>query len=102
MHKNKSKETIDTRYFPSGNHKKENPTTSLEIEWAPMATVKPKDKKDDLQQLFSLSLTWESFSSLTHALEWVSVCVMYRNEESLTSIYIILFTLFPLQQVSLT
>ena len=31
----------------------------------------------------SLSLTWESFSSLTHAPQWVSVCVINRESHSL-------------------
>ena len=39
--------------------------------------------------------------SLTHAPQ-LSECVLLRNEESLTSIYILSFTLFPLQQVGLT
>ena len=56
----------------------ENPVTSLEIEWAAMEAVKPKDIKYDLQQLFSLSLTWESFSSLTHVPQWVSECVCVK------------------------
>ena len=78
MHNNKHKKK-ETKNFPQGNHKGENPTTSSKIEWAPMAAVKPKDKKDDLQQLFSL--TWESFSSLTHAPQ-LSECVL--QIESLT------------------
>ena len=45
MHNNQSQETIDTKIYPWGNHKVKNPATSSEIEWAPMAAVKPKDIK---------------------------------------------------------
>ena len=64
MHNNKTQDTRDTKNFPQGNHKGENPATSSEIEWAPkVATKKPKTK-DDLQQLFSLSLERTSPFSL--------------------------------------
>ena len=66
MHNNQSQETLDIIYFARGKHKEENPATSLEIEWAPMAVVKPKDRKDDLRQLFSLS----------HSSAPVSECVL--------------------------
>ena len=65
MHNNKHKRQETQKKFPRGNHKGENPATSSEIEWAPMVAVKPKDRKDDLQQLFSL--TCANTSSLTHA-----------------------------------
>ena len=65
MHNNQSQETMDTNIFPWGNHKGENPTTFSEIEWAPMAAVKPKDRKYDLQQM--ISITCAITSSLTHA-----------------------------------
>ena len=45
MHRNQSQETIDIRYFPRGNHKGENPTTSSEIEWAPIEKVRPENTK---------------------------------------------------------
>ena len=35
MQSNKTQETRDTNNFPWGNHKGENPTTSLEIESTP-------------------------------------------------------------------
>ena len=38
----------EQKYFPRGNHKGENPATSLEIESAPK--VKPKDSKMISQQ----------------------------------------------------
>ena len=41
MHSNKTQETRDTKNFPQGNHKRENPTTSLDIELAPK--VKPRN-----------------------------------------------------------
>ena len=78
MHSNKHKRR-DTKNFPRGNHKGENPATSSEIEWAPTAAIKPKDKKDDLQQLFSVSFS--NTSSLTHAPQ-LSECVW--QIESLT------------------
>ena len=92
--------TRDKRHkdFPQGNHKGENSTTSSEIEWASMVAIKIQRHKDYLQQL--ISLTCASTSSLTHVPQ-LSECVC-RNEESLTSIYILPFTLFPLQQVGLT
>ena len=62
MHSNKTQETRDTKNFPQGKHKGEKPTTSSEIEWAPMA---------------------DSFSSLTHVPQWVSVCVINREDHSL-------------------
>ena len=43
MHSNKTQETRDTKNFPWGNHKGENPATSSEIESTP--EVKPKDTK---------------------------------------------------------
>ena len=43
MHSNKTQETRDTKNFPQGNDKGENPKTSLEIELAPK--VKPKNIK---------------------------------------------------------
>ena len=48
MHNNKTKETRDTQNFPRGNHKGENPTTSLEIESTPK--VKPGNIKMISQQ----------------------------------------------------
>ena len=54
-----------------------------------MAAVRPKDRKDDLHQLFSLSLI--SSSSLTHALKLsVSDCVINREAHSL---FILVFNL---------
>ena len=35
MNRNKTQETRDTNNFPQGNHKGENPATSLEIESTP-------------------------------------------------------------------
>ena len=43
MHNNKTQETRDTKNFPRGNHKGENPATSLEIESEPK--VKPENIK---------------------------------------------------------
>ena len=43
MHNNKTQETRDTKNFPWGNHKGENPATSLEIEST--TKVKPKNSK---------------------------------------------------------
>ena len=45
MHNNKRQETRDTKNFPWGNHNGEKPTTSSEIEQAPMEKVKPKNTK---------------------------------------------------------
>ena len=39
MHSNKTQETRDTNNFPRGNHKEENPGTSLEIESAPKEKI---------------------------------------------------------------
>ena len=35
MHNNKTQETRDTKNFPQGNHKGENPATSSDIESTP-------------------------------------------------------------------
>ena len=43
MNNNKTQDTRDTKNSPWGNHKGENPTTSLEIELAPK--VKPENIK---------------------------------------------------------
>ena len=43
MHINKIQETRDTKNFPQGNHKGENPAASSEIESAPK--VKPENIK---------------------------------------------------------
>ena len=51
-----------------------------------MVAVKPKNRKDDLHSLFSLSLSLshrERFSSLTHAPQSVSACVIIREAHSL-------------------
>ena len=48
MHSNKTQETRDTKNFPRGNHKGENPETSSEIESAPK--VKPENIKMISQQ----------------------------------------------------
>ena len=46
----------ETKNFPWGNHKGENPATSSEIELAPIAKVKTKDTKmiSDNYSLFHL------------------------------------------------
>ena len=47
LREQQAKKSITTdngqKYFPRGNHKEENPATSLEIELEPK--VKPKDSK---------------------------------------------------------
>ena len=43
MHRNKTQGKRDAKNFPHGNHKGENPATSLEIESTPK--VKPKNIK---------------------------------------------------------
>ena len=65
MHSNKTKETRDTKNFPRGNDKGENPTTSSEIECAPMAAVKPENINMISNNLFSLSLSLEIASPLS-------------------------------------
>ena len=64
MHRNKTKETRDTKNFPWGNHKGENPTTSAEIELAPKS--KTQKHKDDLPTAI-VSLSDPNNFSLTHA-----------------------------------
>ena len=73
MHNNKTQERRDTNNFPRGNHKGENPVNSSEIESTPK--VKPENIKMISIASLSLSLTWENYFSLTHAPQWVSVCV---------------------------
>ena len=82
MHNNKTQETRDTKIFPRGNHSGENPTTSSKIEWAPMVVVKPENIKMISTAFVSLS-HWESFSSLTHEPQWVSMSVLNRETHSL-------------------
>ena len=57
MHSNKTQETRDTKNFPQGNHKGENPATSSEIELALMAAVKFENIKKISTTSVSLSLT---------------------------------------------
>ena len=64
MHNNKAQETRDTKNFPRGKNKGENPATSSEIESAPK--VKPEKHKDDLPTAV-VSLSDPSNFSLTHA-----------------------------------
>ena len=79
MHNNKQNRQ-GTQNFPQGNHKGENPATSFEIEWAPMAAVKPKNIKMISNNLFSLSHLRELL--LSHSCAPVSVCVCVINRES--------------------
>ena len=57
MHSNQSQETIETRYFPRGNHKGENPVTSSEIESSPMLVAKHENIKMISTAYVSLSHT---------------------------------------------
>ena len=87
MHSNKTQETRDTQIFPRGNHKGENPATSSEIESTPKYKI-PKHKDDLPTVAVSLSLShWERFFSLTHAPQWVNVCILNRETHSLFIIF---------------
>ena len=80
MHNNKTQETRDTKNFPQGNHKGENPTTSSEIESTPK--LKTRKQEDDLP-IVAISLLSQQLLSLTHVPQWVSVCVINREAHSL-------------------
>ena len=69
MHNNKTQEKRDTKNFPQGNHKGENPTTSSEIESA--QNGKTKKQQDDL-------LT--AANSLSHTKRASPVSLMHPNE----------------------
>ena len=71
MHNNKTQETRDTKNFPRGNHKGENPATFSEIESAPK--VKPKKHKDDLPTVVVSLSNPINFSS--HSCALMSECV---------------------------
>ena len=80
---NKTQEIRDTKNFPQGNHKGENPTTSSKIESAPK--VKPENIKMISRQQQSLSCPG-NFSS--HSCAPMSecvrdVCVINREAHSL-------------------
>ena len=90
MHNNQSQEAIDTRYFPRGNHKGENPATSLEIEWAPIAKVKSKNTNMIFWQQLSLSLIPTSSLSLMRP-SLVSVCVEMRRASILFIFFLSLY-----------
>ena len=76
MHSNKNtittQETRDTKNFPQGNHKGENPTTSSEIESTPK--VKPENSKMTSQHQQSLSLSLREIL-LSHSCAPMSECV---------------------------
>ena len=101
MHNNKSQETRDKKNFSWRNHKGENPATSSKIEWAPIVVVKPKNIKmipKNIKMICTtslcVSLTWENYFSLTHAPQWVSVCVINREAHSLFILFRSLFIFF--------
>ena len=62
--------TRDTKNFPRGNHKGENPTTSLDIESTPK--VKPEKHKDNLP---TVVVCLSSQQLLSHSCAPMSECV---------------------------
>ena len=73
MHINKTQETRDTKKFPQGNHKGENPATSSEIE----STLKVKPENIKMISTASVSLSHTERASplsLMHPNECVCVC----------------------------
>ena len=80
MHNNKTQETRDTNTFPWGNHKGENPATSLQIEWAPIAVVKPENIK--MISTASISLSHIERASPLSPCAPMSECVCVINRES--------------------
>ena len=83
MHSNKTQaqhKRRDTKNFPQGNHKEENPATSSKIESAPK--VKPENSKMISRQQQSLSCPG-NFSSHSCAPMSECVCVINREAQSL-------------------
>ena len=81
MHSNKTQEIRDIKNFPRGNHKWIKPHNFLKDRINTKS--KTQKHKDDLPTaVVSLSLI-QATSALTHAPQWVSVCVINREAHSL-------------------
>ena len=86
MHNNKTKRKETQKIF-LGETIKEKTQNFLRDRMSTNGSSKTQRKKRWSPQLFSLSLslslTWESLSSLTHVPQWVSVCMINKEAHSL-------------------